>query len=160
MLLSLLLSLSLGVKVRLCGDLLGSERDNYQVLQGKMDLLNDPRRKEKILGLQAILREMLLEEPFEGPNPRKAGLFKAAGAHGSSPFVKWKFYFLSLSPAVVLVLLVSPCQQTKRKYRGQIEIITSYKACQDLFLKNNTDLTHFASSRENSGNGVHLFRKL
>ena len=48
-------------------------QENYQVRQRKMNLLNDSRRKEKIRGLQAVLQEMLLEEPFDGPNPRKVG---------------------------------------------------------------------------------------
>lgn len=48
-------------------------QDNYLVLEEKMILLNDQRRKEKIRGLQAVLQEILLEEPFDGQNPRKVG---------------------------------------------------------------------------------------
>lgn len=48
-------------------------QDNLQVLQEKMILLNNPRRKEIIRGLQAVLQEMLIEEPFDGPNPRIVG---------------------------------------------------------------------------------------
>ena len=65
-------------------------------------------------------------------------IVKVADAHASSAFVKWKMFCFSSSssPSLVLVLLVSRGQQTKRKHRGQIEIIMSYKACRDLFLKN------------------------
>ena len=38
-----------------------------------MFLLSDLRRKEKIRGLQAVLQGILVEQPFDGENPRKVG---------------------------------------------------------------------------------------
>ena len=77
-------------------------------------------------------------------------IIKAADAHASSTFVKWKYFvfrFCRLLPSTLLVLRllvqVPRGQHTYRKHREQIEIITSYKACRDLFLPNfcfpNTD---------------------
>lgn len=47
--------------------------DNLSILQGRETVFNDPRRKEKLRGLQAILQEMLLEEPFDVNNQKKVG---------------------------------------------------------------------------------------
>ncbi len=47
--------------------------DNLSILHEREILLNDPRRKEKLRGLQAVLQEMLLEEPFDANNRKKVG---------------------------------------------------------------------------------------
>ena len=47
--------------------------DNLSILHKREILLNDPRRKEKLRGLQAALQKMLLEEPFDANKRKKVG---------------------------------------------------------------------------------------